>query len=271
MMDAKALKVTIKLMFSSLFARRMPYLLFEEGSGTWYFTNVSPEELLVLVPNMTHVIHEVTFNNSEMKDSIVERFPILNRTGLIDTRKINSLLNKSKTPDNLQIRIRPNTAILELYDTADTEGVYECEDVGVLLEPDLLAKYREHVEFYLNRKQWTDDNRMATYVIDPAVMIRSGASMVTITNKPTDSLSAIYVVNIPIRDGLNIISANEYVKKMKCPGKLDIAVCYDNGKALKAVTRYRDDNINVTSVQLCAMWFPLKNTSTVVQMLHPSD
>jgi len=214
--------------------------------------------MLTYIPSMEHAIHEVTFRNTEIRDMLINRFPILNRMGVIDTAKLNSALNKEKDPDVLQLRLKGDSPIIELYCTEKREEVpYEPIEVGTLLEQDVVERYRNLVESYLNRKQWDEEHPMVTHPVELSKVDRSGVTLVPVTNKPIDSLQSVYLVHVPIRDGLSTVSVAEYARKLPQPGTLELIVCYDNRHSLKTVNRYRDALIKVISVQPSALWFPL--------------
>lgn len=254
------IKPLLQRIFSSLFARRMTKVMFGvPGTEAWYYTNIPPEVMLLYRSDMQWAIHELTFRDKEIRDAILNRFPILGTmSGCLDTTELTAVLNKVKNPDEYQIRVKPNTTTLEMYCTVKSDDALEPRPVGVLLEHDILKCYHDLFEKYLNRSQWNEDNPMVVHPVELDKFDKSLVTLVPVINRPPESLHAVYCINLPIRDGVNAVSIVEYGRRIDPPGTVDIIVCYDSGDSMKTAIRYKDAEIKIVSVQPAALWFPVK-------------
>lgn len=259
---AKIQTAAVKLIFSSLFARKSKYLVFgiENKPHTWYMTNISDEEITVFKPNMTQFLSEVFFIKTEIQDLIVSMFPLLTTSiGIIDATTVCCELNKHDKQKN----ISSAPLVMELAEdhfTIVLKGNNEPVVCGRLLSPEIVGRYASLLDQYINRNEPKEDPRELVYPINIDSFNTSIVNDMVIYSDRLESLSPIWRVAVPLKDGFNMVSISEYVKKSKTNNRtMELVITNNKIKTFRTAVRYIDDNIKVITIQPAASWFPLPN------------
>lgn len=248
----------IKAIFSSLFARKMPYLILGnfERVNTWYMTNISLDEVTIYSPSTEHVIHEIVFVDTEPLTMITSRFPLLNKmVGCIDVSKVCGAMNKYKGATPLDLKVAQNGIDVEIVGD-DFVGI-----VGRLSAPEIVSTYVSLLDNHICRGKPSDSPRELKFPVDLASIDKNEIAKVRVNSDHADSLQAIWRVNVPLKDGFNMISCYEYWRKSKQDNaKMDVCVCasQSGGRTIRTLCRYVDEWMKIISVQPGAVWFPMK-------------
>lgn len=247
----------VKMFFSSLFARKMPYLILGnvERINTWYMTNISLDEITIYSPNVDQAIHEIVFVDTEPLTMITSRFPVLTKMcGCINVADVCGAINryKGRTPLRMEVDDATKTVVMTGDDFRST--------VGVLSSPEIVSTYTYIFDRHVDRGKPSESPRELKFPVDLTSIDKNAITKVRVNSDFCDSLKAIWSVNIPLKDGFNMVSIYEYWRKAKQENaRMDVCVCQNTGKTICTLCRYVDDWIKVISIQPAALWFPMKH------------
>lgn len=230
----------IKLLFSSLCSRKMDYVVINQPLNIWYQTNVSPDTIRAYQPNYEDAIHRIKFTNSALTDVMYNQLSILKSS--IVVLSLDLFLKQFNQNSSLPLTFKQNDIYYEL----------DKEPVGRLLSELDIELYEHFFKLY-------ETNKTSAHVqpIDLTAISRSGISFQELLDNPIESLSDIKAFKVPLQDGYNVISINEYTKKRNAyaVAKLSACIWRDSG-AIRIAICYRDDTIEAVSIQPCQLWFP---------------
>lgn len=242
---------TLRLLFSSLFARRMDYLILGYDADTWFQTNISPEAIQTYQPDAEYVIHKIEFNSPEMKEVILNLLPVLrDKLICLDLSKFLRYFNKK--PKDLNLSVKDN---LLCSDDAGTEII--CGRLISRFDVDMYHQFFQPND-RVNLAASMDAKAM-TFPIDSKLIEKSDVVFHQIFDKPTGSLQEIHPIRIPLYDGFNMVSINEYCKKRIAIKPLEftlVASAWQENDAVLVAIIYEDEDIKVVSIQPGLLWFP---------------
>lgn len=247
----------IKRYFSSLFARKMTYLITTTVPRTVVYTTIDPENISVYTQDFDNVIHVVTFDEAVVK-ALMTKFPIFENTcACIELSKFTTQLNKMKFA-NAYMEIKGHGVFLGEH---TEEGDKLCEEACGRLITELIANY--YVEFRTRVEGYYQDSHVT--MIDATKAEREGkAWYIWLHDRGIESLHAVKKVRFPYIDGFNGVSLFEFVKKLNADEyKLQIRTWYE-GSALRLIVQYEDNRVKIDSIQPDALWFPM-DIETFVQ------
>ncbi len=233
----------------------MPYLVLGNFSrvNTWYMTNISLDEVMIYTPNMDYAIHEIVFIDTEPLTMITSLFPLLNKMcGVVDTSKICGAINKYKGATPLEMKVASNGIDVELV------GDDFVVTVGSLSSPENVSIYTTIFDDYIGRGKPSTTDRELKFPVDMNSFDHNEIKTVPVCSDSYDVIQSIWKVDVPMKDGMNMVSIYEYGKKAKQEhASMDVCICKNTGRSMRTLCRYVDSWIKVMSIQPAALWFPI--------------
>lgn len=228
-----------------------------ERVNTWYMTNISLDEIMIYTPNTEQAIHEIVFIDTEPLTMITSMFPLLNKMcGCIDVSKLCGAINKYKGSKPLEMVVDQDGVNVSVV------GDDFIANVGRLTSPENIEIYTRVFDEYIGRGKPSDSPRESKFPVDITSIDKNEIIKIPIYSDCVESLNSVWRVNIPLKDGFNIVSILEYWKKTKQDvSNLDVCVCKNTGKTIRTLCRYVDGWIKVISIQPAALWFPMNHES----------
>lgn len=248
---------TIKLFISSLFARKLPGMIVSYTTpGTFYFTNISSERIQLYKSTPEDVLSKVTIVSDEVRNVIFEAFPIF-KTSVCEvfvsvfSTQLNKALAADKTKFPELVADIPSRELRMVR--ADKENGTVTVVVGRLLT-------EWDVEFY--GEILTKFERFSTNVIRKSFSFNEtqASSSVALEIVEVSGSAGASKFGLPLSDGLNLVSAREYVKKRELDPVYELLLQFDDAtKTSKATVRYVDDWFDVRSIMPGSLWFMMKS------------
>ena len=132
-----AFKKKLRKLFSTLFARKMPYVCtrYPEKVGLIEFTDMPVEQIYVFQPVATQHVHEVVIQDGDFANELVQYFPeVFQKSSWIDVRQFLIVLNKFEKVNKEALPLvlrRDDGALVARYEETDSFGVKRTEDILV--------------------------------------------------------------------------------------------------------------------------------------------
>lgn len=245
--SVKKCEELIKRFLSSLFSGSMPYLVLGANSRTWIYTNAPYEDVLIDRRRSEYVFHKVQFK-SDVFDSFLELLPLLNNIeAVININKFKSFFKfeKGSKLETKLSQIKIGTEFITVV--KDEEEI--C--LGRIIPTYVLNTYVGHSSLLQ-----PDESAITINDLDLVDIGNKGISFVTVYTRPVHSLEPIEgQVNIPIKNGYNVISCKSYVKNIKSGYTLQL-VTWMEKTVMKCIIKYTDCDIDVISSSPFISFFP---------------
>lgn len=245
---------TVKLLLSSLFARKQKYLIVDgKSKNRLIYANFPYERTIYYRPTPEDAICGVTVND-ELVPLLHEAFPLFDKVvAEIDLMKFMSAVNKCLAKDKTKwpvIDVDKDKDLLSITTPEkDMNGNPNVVCVGRLLPPDALEYYEVIMNNFLSfSKDLFDlDLKIPESSSDDPVML---ADLVVPATHPV-------TIKLPMRDGVGMISFKEYLKKRALPLAYKAHVQYrPETQAAKVSLNYEDDWLRCVSMMPGTLWFP---------------
>ena len=242
-------KAITKRYFSSIFARKTPYIIFPCTDNTVVYTTINPDDITVYTKDFENVINVVKFSEP-VYNVLLDIFPVLKNTVcVLVMQKFLPVFNKIDI-EKIDLVIKDNLLYLG---TKQDDGtcVLNDEPCGSLIS-DFTAGF--YLEFLNSINQNLDVAHTEEIKLDN--ITKEPVRYFDMLDDDTSSLKSVRWFRLPYVDGLNGVSISEFVKKTVSEYSLQVK-CWHEGKAIHAVIIYKDPSVTVTCIQPDAMWFPL--------------
>ena len=245
---------TIKLLLSSLFARKQKYLIVDgKQKNRLIYANFPYERTIYYRSTPEDSICGVMVND-ELVPLLHEAFPVLGSVvAEINLQTFMSSVNKNLTADKTKwpeiIIDKEHDELLMKLPPAGENQDPATVCIGRLLPPDALDYYEEIMNQFL---KFTKDPLELDLDIpqghfnDPIIF--------------TDLLLPVpqpVTLKLPVQDGFSMVSFKEYLKKRNLPMKYRAFVQYrPETQAAKVSLGYEDDWVKCVSMMPGTIWFP---------------
>lgn len=249
----KQFKDKFKLLFSSLFARRMQHVIcgcpqFKDPYQL-LFTNISIEEAEVYEPNVEQFIHMIVIKDEEFFNDLCEIFDIFKTAVFVlDTQKFLVAFNKTKSSlDNLKLKVdHDNNVVFEEHDKKTINSTVCGRVISASLASDYFNIYVSGKIFIENEKcRWFEMaiEEPSEFKIDKytALDIKSNTAPDTIITKAF------------LIDGMSTVSTKEFMKKTNDVNMSFI--CEQLPNAIKLNAFIDCPLVSVHSVQPAMLWW----------------
>lgn len=242
---------TVKLITSSIFARKQQFMVINGSTPTsFFYTNVQSDRIRMYRPTMEDSISKVTINE-EVSGVLFEAFPEL-RKGIseIDLMKFSATLNravsveKGEFPD-LSVNLGSRLVTMTVRGEEPTI-------LGKTLMPFEIDFYKEIFKKY---NEFSSDIQVIKYKAN----IERGSDSklnVDIIELSSPDPKAPYQLGLPIKDGFSAVSAKEYCKRRGLPPEYTLEFMRDLAHDTAKVTMcYMDDWINSRTIMPACLWY----------------
>jgi len=238
----------LKLLFSSLFSRKMPYVVFthKDIDDKLLFTNISINDIMVYEPNTDQYMHSVLLKDPLFMEWIYATFPLLKEYKcIIDIRTFMAALNKTKDAYN--------TATLSLGGsdiciTTSTNSVV----CGQILDDETIEAYLRVFNGIDNTGLWTE-----TKNLEPADIGKDFNIIEVVIDNDTLYNKENLLYRTILEPGKNVVSAAEFCKKSNEPCFIKLMT-----RAHRSAIRIKyvciSDSVYVESICPAMFWFPNK-------------
>lgn len=252
----KEFKDYLKLTFSSLFARRMPIVVFG-CPGThdqqFFASNIPLIDMELYEPKTLYYIHKVILKHEDFVNDLFELFPILKTSVvLMDTRPFMAFLNKQKTYEGIEL-IKNQENELYLTATIGDSPVIKSPIVGTLISEHQAFMYRDLFDsgVVTSEEPFVCDIIDETFTHDDICPVPT----ITVYNKSFNTCRELLKGKVPVQEGMSFVALKEFMKNSKTTG--DFLTCTSGAinKAAKVSFRFVSDFVIVESVQPAARWY----------------
>ena len=260
----------VKLILSSLFARKQPYLVVDGNvRGKLFVTNIPDDRAVFYKPDIDDTLHEVKLTEYAMK-YFYEIFPtfkdcicIVHLPTMLSTMNKRLAVVKNEAP---AISVNKDTEVLTMLGLPKkedgTKAVFNGTDasefvpvkIGHLIPEDVFVKYEEIVARFMS---FIKEPIERTVTVSSAV----GDDKFILNNVVLDNsvYDCVVFANIPISDGKTVVSYKEYLAKKKLPWKLKALIMYNPKRSVaKVAYEHKDDLVDVLCTSPGTLWFPFK-------------
>lgn len=259
---SEALK-TLKLLLSSLFARKQPYLIIDfRTPNTLYYTNIECERVGLYRPTMEDVLSKVTITEPKLVDLLYTAFPAFrNMIAQINLKDFSTALNKfgkyvkDRFPD-----IKYDVETRKIWITIDPEpgnkedhliSDYLIGEILTDLDPEfyseIIDKYSKFSDCVVQRRfrasEGDGDDKLTLEIVE----IGSNEA----TGLKTGSQFAI-----PVKDGFSMPSFKEYCRRRAIDPIYDLMLQVNEAmNTTKATILYQDDWLSSMTIMPGSLWF----------------
>lgn len=244
---------TIKLLLSSLFARKQKFLIVDgKTKNRFVFTNMPYERTIYYRTTPEDTICGVEINNT-VAPLLYEAFPIFEKVvAEIAIQPFTASLNKCLQKDPTKWPEVKTTEDDKLFIEAPTkEGGVENVEVGRLLPPDAIDGYVSIMEDF---KKFVGEPLIKDLCL-PLDHLKDDVIL-------TDMILPGKVESMfkfPVRDGISMVSFKEYLKKRGLPMNYRAIIQYkEQPNVAKIALGYDDDWIHCVSMMPGTIWFPFR-------------
>lgn len=261
---------TIKLLLSSLFARKQKYLVLDgKFKNRLIYANFPYERTIYYRPTPEDTVCGVTVNDS-IVPILYEAFPLFGEiVAEISLQPFMSTLNKCLTNDKTKW---PTIEIVkEDYDKQliYSGGIPKVDNlimiipakgeepetrvvIGRLLPPDAHVYYEGIMSKYM---EFTKDRIERDFEI-PEGSLDEG-DVILKDFMLGDAIPTLF--KFPLRDGISLVSFKEYLKKRNFPIKYNAIIQYrPDTEAARIALGYKDDWVDALSIMPGTLWFPFR-------------
>lgn len=236
---------TTKLIFSSLFSRKMPYVVI--GCPTinddMFFTNISIETIGVYYNDTESFIHKVELTDTNFKADFLHQFPLLvDHIVYLDIRKFLMSMNKFKGDKyNFGLVLDNNIVSVVTYDE-NKKNVSKME-CGQLISESEALDYLHVYESGLVPHEGSISHR-----IDESVLVDDNYNIIRL-NVSEDKKN-----NILLLTGKGIIAVKEFPKKAKLED-WSLELVYEDKQTTRLNAIFTSTLVDVISVQPSMIWY----------------
>lgn len=260
----------VKLILSSLFARKQDYLVVDGNiRNKLLFTNISPDRAIFYKPDIEDTLHEVKLSEAAASN-FYDIFPIFRSTiCVVQLSKLLSRMNKRLTvlkgrPIDLRVDTATGSIVIDcppdkaevnkaMFDGNESQELMTVP-VGHLITEDLFVKYEEIIARHMS---FIKEPIERTVSVSSAV----GDDKFVLNNIELDNVTynCPVLVNIPIADGISVVSYKEYLSKKKLPWKYKALIMYNPKRSVaKIAYEHRDDMVDALCISPGTLWFPYR-------------
>lgn len=247
-------KDKLKLIFSSLFARKMPYVIFnhtEDLKDTLLFTNIPIESAIMYEKDADHYIHLVILRDEEFLNWFYDAFKIFRTVQhILDARKFLAALNKEKhVYENVKVSVKNNEIIL-----SGQTGTHVC---GLIVDQDIVEAYTNMYRQASGVLEWKENKDLTEEELSQAFTITD----VEVCDDNIYNTKSISKYRVALLPGSDTISTKEVAKITSAPCCVKLLTQLNN-EALRVKYIYNSDIIYVESICPALLWF--KRTTSPV-------
>ena len=255
----------VKLLLSSLFARKLNWVVFNgDDPNTLIYTNVPVERIVFYRPEIDDQMSLVKVSDEGIK-YLYELFPFFRSTcGIIFLpdflSTVNKLIAETKgVAPNVRVDLGSDRFFMDVPKVVQQGfDIDETKPTEVAIGRLIIS---ETYELYKN--VFNHHNSFVQEVIEKNITLGATAKQDKTTAVAVDLHNSLYntdvTLSLPIQDGMNIVSFTEYLSKRKAEWKYRVLIQYNEKRsAAKVAYAYKDELVDVISITPGALWFPFR-------------
>lgn len=255
----------VKLLLSSLFARKLNWVVFNgDDPNTLIYTNVPPERIVFYRPEIEDQMSLVKVSDEGVK-YLYELFPFFRSTcGVVFLpdflSTVNKLIAETKgVAPNVRIDLGSGNFLMDVPKAAQQEfDIDDSKPTEVAIGHLIIS---EAYELYKN--VFNHHNSFTQNVIEKNITLGATAKQDKTTAISVELHNALVnadvILSLPIQDGTNIVSFTEYLGKRKAEWKYRVLIQYNEKRsAAKVAYAYKDELVDAISITPGALWFPFR-------------
>lgn len=255
---------SVKLLLSSLFARKLNWVVFNgDDPNTFIYTNVPVNRIVFYRPEIDDQMSLVKVTDEGVR-YLYELFPFFRSTcGVIFLpdflSTVNKLIAETKgVAPNVRVDLGREVFIMDAPSSAKEF------DIGEVVETEKVVGQLIVAEAYeLYKNVFNQHNCYTQNVIEKNISLGSTAKSdkTTVVNVEIHNslIDNDVIFSLPIQDGTNIVSFTEYLSKRKAEWKYRVLIQYNEKRsAAKVAYAYKDDMVDAVSITPGALWFPFR-------------
>ena len=251
--DLKKTVDTVKLLLSSLFARKLPSMIVSyTRPGVLYFTNIVSDRIALYKATPEDVLSKVKIVNDGVLETLYKAFPFMKDSICeVYTVALSSAINKALQVEKDKFpEIVVDKDAMQLTLTYKTkEGAEVVSAVGKLL-PEWDVEFYEEI---LDKFEKFSDNVIRRQF---RLNQQEADSKVSLEITEVSGKNGTAEFGLPVQDGLNIVSAREYVKRRGLEPLYDLWLQFDEAtRTSKATIHYLDDWLDACTIMPGSLWF----------------
>lgn len=247
-MTSRELRQKIKLYFSSLFSRKMPYLIIGapalSSTNSLLYTNMTLEQAAVYEPSTDYFIHKVHIKDAEFNAALHSVFPVITNTVMfIDLPCFLGMLNKHPTLDM-------STFVMSFYGDNITLSSTDADTPESVVCGTVLSETQAN-DFYLlyNMPQPTQMD-VKLNMLDYNDLTTEKFSLLRIKNKAGGAdFCFVYL------DGRTSVSSKEFISKQIDNTYKWYGVFDPTSRAGNIVYKFESADVDVSSTQPAMIWY----------------
>lgn len=245
--DTKEFLNKIKLLFSTLFNRTMPYVVIgnPDKEDHFLFTSVDPDEIEILNPNPDVVIHDVIINDKNFQNDLYEKFPVLkNYILILFVRDFLSFINKNKNLD-IEMFVHEGHVYIRKNEKTEEENI-QC---GIVVSEYITDRYVDLIKAIKDKS----DKPVEPYEYNLSVNLFNGKRT---TVKTYTDINQTYAGKCFLSPGFNTIALDKYLGAYKQHPEYSYKlISWSSNKDIRCETLFTDNFVSVVSVQPFSRWY----------------
>ena len=239
--DLKYFLEQLKLVFSSLFARQMTYVIFgcpKLQDNEWIFSNVDSTAIEIYENDPEFYFHKVTIHDQRFLDLLYQQYPILKSHVLcMNIKTFMSAVNKS---------VKSFTE--SKMSLAGQELLFECQEISVPCGQ-MISEFtaNHYYDVFLSGLPDGEDPYVVQLQLDQ--IDPSRITYLDINNHSGDVIQEVLHSRCMLLQGKNIISTKEYIPKSKITTYTLQLTAGGTKQALKVSMYFHNERLSVVSSQ----------------------
>lgn len=235
----------LKFHISSLFSRKQKFLYIDvDDINTWYFTNIPPAKgyvkdqvgIFIHQNNIDSYYHKVVIKDQTIIDLLVTILPEVQKKSVcIVIADFTALLNKKK----FHTVVKKNNKLC--YDKNHGSKVVSAPVVG-FVDSIMVQHINNIIMDMINLIE--NSSTVSETIIDKDKIHKSEVCLYPISITIPEGNE--YEVKVPLCDGFNIVSRNEYMKRVKDENTFVIRAALDQ-RTVRVITVFDNPRIHAIS------------------------
>lgn len=239
--DVKYFLEQLKLVFSSLFARQMTYVIFgcpKLQDNELLFSNVDSVAIEVYENDPEFYFHKVTIHDQRFLDLLYQQYPILKSHVIcMDAKAFMSAVNKST-----------KSLIESKLSLAEQDLLFECQEISVPCGQ-MISEFtaNHYYDIFLSGLPDGEDPYVIQLQLDQ--IDPSKITYLDINDHGGQMIREIFHSRCMLLQGKNIISTKEYIQKSKISEYTLQLTAGGTKQALKVSMYFHNELLSVVSSQ----------------------
>lgn len=252
-------KKRMKLFFSSLFSRKMPFVVFgcpDYKDNQLLYSNLPLDVVELYEPKAEYYLHKVTIHDSDFIADLYERFPLLQQgVVLLNMRDFLGLANKAKGLEQLCLVSRKdgNNVNIWLQLLGITDHPLQEVLVGMIISVFQANLYND---LFSSGRVLVDDPYEQPLTQNDIINSETcPVTYLSIYDHGFESYQPIRASRATVQEGSSFICFKEYLKNSKEPDYTFKLRSGTNDRAAKLEFEFVSNDVSIISVQPAGRWY----------------